>query len=562
MKTKISYTLYFITFSLFSFSQSFEWAIDMGSRLGIVNSSKVDNSGNVYVAGLFFDTAFFGNSTLICPWYHNGYLAKYDSQGNAIWAKQIGSNNSDEGHSIATDNSGNILLGAMISGDSVFFGQDSSELVSMQFGVSALIAKYDSDGNLLWYLINPGPGNAAHPCVDFLSDGSCIAAGTYFDGEISFGNMSLPADSDFASDMFILKADANGNVVWIKNVVSENYNPDGYNHVLPHSVSHDSDGNIYIAGELDDTVTFDSITVIAQNSIGGPSAFIAKYNNSGEVQWVKQINGARSRFYSVKTDSAGNSYAAGSFVNNVSAGAFNLATLSEGGLVVKYDSNGNVVWAKQTYSDKGSRIWDISLEERGNNFFVSGFYATAVAFNQDNSISLSNPPFGVFYAQWVIFAAKYDTSGKPLWAITTNATAGELKVGRIAADNNNNCYLSGSWQGDVSIGASSFIPDYPERNLFLTKINDTVFTTIQDVKKNEWLNVFPNPANNTITIVSSNQLNAEIKIYNSTGEKIFQSQYPKQSSQYIINLFNQPSGIYFLEIFSGNKHEIKKIIIQ
>jgi hypothetical protein len=48
-----------------------------------------DSMGNVYFAGRFIGTATFGTNTLVSSSAADIFLAKYDSQGNALWARQI-----------------------------------------------------------------------------------------------------------------------------------------------------------------------------------------------------------------------------------------------------------------------------------------------------------------------------------------------------------------------------------------------------------------------------------------------------------------------------------------
>lgn len=63
-----------ITPSIFSFVES--------------NAVTADNSGNIYIAGVFNDTAIFANDSLICSSNTLPFIIKYNTNGNVIWAKQ------------------------------------------------------------------------------------------------------------------------------------------------------------------------------------------------------------------------------------------------------------------------------------------------------------------------------------------------------------------------------------------------------------------------------------------------------------------------------------------
>ena len=45
--------------------------------------------------------------------YDDGYVAKFDSNGNLIWAKNIGGSGWDDVDSITTDSSDNVLVGGV-----------------------------------------------------------------------------------------------------------------------------------------------------------------------------------------------------------------------------------------------------------------------------------------------------------------------------------------------------------------------------------------------------------------------------------------------------------------
>jgi|SRR6185312_6451696 len=73
--------------------------------------------------------------------------------------------------------------------------------------------------------------------------------------------------------------------------------------------------------------------------------------------------------------------------------------------------------------------------------------------------------------------------------------------------------------------------------------------------------VYPNPSNGVFTFQSSLQgPKQSLKIYNVLGEKVY-SQPSISNSRFIVNLSNQPSGIYILSINSANQIFYKKIII-
>src|SRR5512136_3167261 len=49
-----------------------------------------DASGNAYLAGRFQGTATFGSNTLVSAGPADMFVSKYDSEGQALWARRIG----------------------------------------------------------------------------------------------------------------------------------------------------------------------------------------------------------------------------------------------------------------------------------------------------------------------------------------------------------------------------------------------------------------------------------------------------------------------------------------
>ena len=94
-------------------SGNFVWAKAMGgSSSDQGNSIALDAIGNVYTTGYFGGTTDFDPGSGLYNLSSNGsediFISKLDASGNFVWAKAMGSSNSDQGNSIALDASGNI----------------------------------------------------------------------------------------------------------------------------------------------------------------------------------------------------------------------------------------------------------------------------------------------------------------------------------------------------------------------------------------------------------------------------------------------------------------------
>lgn len=104
------------------------------------------------------------------------------------------------------------------------------------------------------------------------------AGGTYGDlGEINGGPLGT-------SDAFVMKVDASGALVWVKQLGATSILPFGSSagDDICHSVAVDDSGFVYCGGETTGN--------LGENSAGGSDAFVVKLSaTDGTVQWVKQF---------------------------------------------------------------------------------------------------------------------------------------------------------------------------------------------------------------------------------------------------------------------------------
>jgi photosystem II stability/assembly factor-like uncharacterized protein len=112
------------------------------------NGSKIvsDNLGNTFVAGNFSNSNLhFGNYILNNFGGSDIFLAKYDSKGKIVWAKNIGGSDDEKLLSLNVDGSGNISLSA--STNSRIINIDKEELNNNNYG-AAFNAGLNTNGNL------------------------------------------------------------------------------------------------------------------------------------------------------------------------------------------------------------------------------------------------------------------------------------------------------------------------------------------------------------------------------------------------------------------------------
>ena len=126
------------------------------SGYSVSYATTTDNSGNVYITGIFSGTVHFENSTLRAQGSQDTFVAKYSSSGSLEWVADLGGSGNDvvTGNGIAVDGSGNVYTTGEFSGTNVNFDPNSStrQLTSSSGGsvANAYVSKLNSSGQYVF----------------------------------------------------------------------------------------------------------------------------------------------------------------------------------------------------------------------------------------------------------------------------------------------------------------------------------------------------------------------------------------------------------------------------
>jgi hypothetical protein len=432
----------------FANAQTYQWAKSIGGNNGEGgNSIAVDASGNVYVTGYFAATSDFdpgvGTVNLTSNGVYDIFFAKYDSNGNYLWAKSIGSTSSDYGNSITVDASGNVYITGYYQATADFDpGTGTANLTSVA-GWDAFFAKYDSNGNYIFAKSIGGTTNQTGRHITLDASGNIYIAG-YFGGTMDFDPGPGVASSTSAGnlDTYFAKYDNNGNYLWGKSIGGTSVE-DCYN------IKVDAGGNVYVAGFFSLTVDFDpSIGTANLTSAGGHDIFFAKYDNNGNYLWANRVGAANDDTgKDIAIDASGGIYITGDYQGTADFDSGSgIANLTAAGMndifLTKYDASGNYLWAKSIGGTNDDNCYSIGIDG-GENIYLTGVFDGTADFDP-SAATATITTIGMAD----IFIAKYDNNGNYIWAKNMGSTNNEYS-NCITVDAAGIFYITGQYGSTV-----------------------------------------------------------------------------------------------------------------
>ncbi|MEO8761929.1 MAG: SBBP repeat-containing protein [Bacteroidia bacterium] len=542
------FILTFCILSCFCYSQTWTWAKGShGTGSGDEGYAvAVDGAGNVFATGAFSSsTISFGTYTLTNSGSEDIFLVKYDSNGNVLWAKSAGGTSHDDSYSVCTDTLGNSFITGNFLSPSIVFG---TYTLTNTGGSEAFVAKYDPNGNILWVNHSQGNGGDQGRGVGADINGNVLVTGSFSSNNMTFGTATLSNSNTFSS-MFVIKFDPNGNAIWAKNpTIGTSFG---------NSISVDKNGNAFVTGN---TLAGDSLLFgpsIITFAAGTQYTFLVKYNSFGNATWAKNSVGASCTGNSVCTDLSGNSLITGYFAN--APVSFGMQTLNNTGsnnpFIAKYDSVGNVLWAKTNTGVGGNnQAYSISVDTHGNSFITGGFIST-ITFGT-YTLSQPNP------APDPMFLVNYDQSGNVIYA--TSLSSGGDDLCGVFTDKKCNTYIAGDFQTiNFIVGPNTLtLSTTGGEDIFVAKL--AYNCQLEDIAKIENMSsaIYPNPNNGSFNLKFENQIeNGQIIIFNSVGQKIHTQKILQGVNNIRIDRIS--AGLYNYYILQNGRYVgVGKVVVQ
>lgn len=370
-----------------------------GLTIDEATSITSDGNNNTYTTGYFTTTFSIEGNSINSAGLDDIFILKTASNGNVVWLKRAGGPNVDKALSIASDNSGNIVVTGFFYVSAEFNGQ--TIVSSGQQDI--FIAKYDATGNLLWVKKAGGTGSDAGNGVAIDNSGNVIITGE-FTGSCSFDAVTLTSQNN-SIDVFTAKYDSNGNLLWAKKG-SGKYTDRGTD------VATDAAGNIYVSGMFSDTITFD----LQHDNPMYNAMFVIKYNTSGSEQWFRWmgsgsvVNMGGISVHANDVNVTGN-FNGTLFFLGIPSNPTLSSNYTNNIFVSRFDLSGNLIWSHADGSINEVTAEAIATRSNGEVIVSGNFKCRMSDFS-------SQYDDGIFCSvgYWDTYVSSYDNNGNWMWA--------------------------------------------------------------------------------------------------------------------------------------------------
>jgi hypothetical protein len=441
-----------------------------GDKYEQINAMAVAPSGDVYVVG-FYQGNF---SDLIATAEEDAFVAKYNEEGQLLWLRNLSSSSVDRFNGIAIANDQEIYLTGEFKG-SIYNYSDS---ISSQNQLDMLLVKIDSSGTIQWLNSGSGLGYESGHSISIAPNGSLMITG-YF--EQDFRIDSLVLTSNGLRDVFVASIDPiTGQAQWLSSF-------GGLAIEQTQSIKADAANNTYVTGSFRDALFIGADTIFSKGSY---DVFLAKYDGSGQLSWIKTFGGfGVDEGTYVNVDAAQNIYVSGWFNRSMFIDSmFLIGGQEDNAMLVKFNPAGDLLWVNDIGQNFDERAYAIDFDNQ-NNVYVLGTLDSFMILGQD---TFTNRHVN---RSTDIFLAKYNQEGDLFWARDMGYHFNDFCFD-LYVQNQQNIYIVGSFQDSTIFLTDSLFSEGESYDIFVAKFGvDTTLTL--DEKQGPLLNALqsnPNPS--------------------------------------------------------------------
>lgn len=523
MKRLLSLPLVFFLFVTSGlFGQTVEWAYEtLGSQTAWPNALAVTQDGYAY--------------TTSSP----GFIAKYGLDGDTLWVVRP-SVGAATARAIAIDHDGNVVVSGYFSGG---FGYQGSS-ISSNGGADSYVAKFRSDGSLMWIRRIGGQGSVFTYDVKVDGSNNIYLASTVSAFPVQVGSMTITRPASSQDNYVFLKLDQVGMPIW-SHV--------GFCTFTPRFKVSDA-GEIFALMEYQHWVHWDGDTI---QSEGQADQLLVKFNANGSPAWSNKMTSPWQHLLGNDlelTDDGEVTVLIRNYVNyKINDSIFlnmdftgwdSLSGVNYMYDLVHFNRDGQFEWRNSIphYRLDTAQVSDTSehglrelLTFHDSTISVMGMYIEKINF--DN-----------YYTYAKHGAMRYTLDIRTGAIIDTLLYRGIPMASNVALDSAGNFYEYGTYYSSIEIGDTAFPAAGGWYSAYIAKVSHSSSTTDPPIPISGRFQVLPNPFNEGIRVLVEPSLTLPVTYMLAmvSGEVLLQGEV--ESYDFVIPTADIASGTYVIWI--------------
>jgi hypothetical protein len=505
----VLFLVYLFPLSLSAQSPTLVWAKTFGGSKNEYPYSIIVTKDNKYlIAG--WTNSSDGDLDSTRRLLSDVWLLKLDEDGNVLWKKNYGGSGGESAYAITqTLDNGFIMVGTTTSLD--------GDVTENKGKADCWVIKIDSVGAIQWQKTIGGSNNESLWSVFQTQNGDYI-----------MGGYSNSNDKDFPEnsglwDMWVLKLDSRGNLVWKKRL-------GGSKDDLLSQMTNIDDKTFAIAAR---TTSRDG------DMVGALGDYSVKMDSSGRVVWKKSFGyyneGEGLKEFYALTMSQKNIVSVGMKIVDRPSPTL---PYSWDFLITKSDTGGTRIWSKHFGGTDTERATGVQSLPNGD-LLISG---ETLSFDLE---VVGNHGFIDF---WVI---RLDSLGN-LKNANCYGGSGDDQAYASAIDKQGNLILVGY----STSSNGTFTQNKGSIDFAVIKLKYNLTRTIESESKGDIL-VYPNPVEDELILKIPPNLSPTFRLYDIAGKLVYQSKEGEKINT--IDMHSFPKGFYILTYPLGNRYHSKKI---
>jgi len=382
------------------------WVKQIGNEFNFQESTAIliNAEGDLYLTGTFrgkvdfdvsADTAYLFRE-VNHPDASSMFIASYDQDFNFLWAKEITGRGDLRVSAATLSETGDLFISGIYYGPFDF--DPSADTMNVNNasnggGFQPFIASYTKNGAFKWFKDFGGPGicsfNNLMKGISTDSANNVFLTGT-FCGVVDFnpadGQESVLTTGPGGMDSFVAKLDSSGNYKWAFKI-------EGTGPEEGPAVVSDRNGIVTIAGSFRGNIDFDPSPPTTNHTSVNGDLFLASYDQSGNLLWVKQISGDSllTSNHQIELTPGGQLVVSGKFSGwgdfDPSGTIKKLEAESETDIfIAKYTASGDYLWAKEMGSLAGTEVINSLAADSSETIYVTGSFSAKVDFDPGTGV--------------------------------------------------------------------------------------------------------------------------------------------------------------------------------